>query len=223
MLYDKNGKELSYDKFKYYDSGYCARIYNYDNIILKIYKYDCKLINIIKKKMFNEIKEIDDKCLVQLIDYYSIFEKNGPFSIIDAYTMKKVNCINENILFKDINYLLECTYELEKMIEKLSKKKIIMFDANERNIIFGENNATIIDPDKFYFSKIRSYKHILYKNKNVLLDYIILYLRSCTKDIAMKNNIYRLLNHNIKYDTELCNIIKEAFNNEEPYKVLKKQ
>ena len=40
MLYDKNGKELSYDKFKYYDSGYCARIYNYDNnIVINLNNY----------------------------------------------------------------------------------------------------------------------------------------------------------------------------------------
>jgi hypothetical protein len=135
--------------------------------------------------MFNILKDVDDKSFVKLREYYFYFYPNFMFSDLDAYTMDMVPFDRKNILnllYTDLDYLYECSYELERLAEKLSRLKIVLFDTNGYNIIFNEHGAVIIDPDKFYRTPLLPYSVVLRKNKEAVLEYIRSYIYRCARE-----------------------------------------
>ena len=222
-LYSKNNK-LDTDHFLYFDEGGRARVYKNGEVVLKYYKISCKYSFYMSKKLFNLLKELDLPHLVTLYDmYYNQKSIMNHFKLMDGYTMKLVNHKVKHVSKKSTEYLLDMISELEKMIEVLSQNKIVMEDNHYRNIIFSENDVTIIDPDQFYISSIRSYESVLEENKKLLIGYI---LASICNDMSNGYNYLYLqqLVEPLRVGDNSCIAKKfaEYFQEKTPYLTLKK-
>ena len=172
-LYGEN-KRLDTNHFKYFDEGGRAIVYKNKEVLLKYYRTGCKYCFYMSKKLFNILKELNLPHLVTLYDmYYNQKSVLNRFKLMDGYTMKLVTNKVEHITNQRTEYLLDMISELEKMIDVLSRNKIIMEDNHYRNIIFSENDVTIIDPDQFYIAPLSSYEGVLEENKKILIGYVL--------------------------------------------------
>lgn len=234
MLYDKNGKVFDTEGFKEtrYSSSQ-ARIYEKDNVLLKAYKFpiddfDKPRTTPIKKRVFEDIKEMDNKNIVKLLDYYYIYEKHF-LCPIDAYTMEKED--NEHIDIVDVDnlYLTSSVEALEKLASELAKKRIIMWDCHEKNIIFSSKGPTIIDVDMFY-KKLWSKSRIEIINKRQILRYLRGYALDCysmkhpTKQDEVIDEIFaisNLFNIRINDKLDLAHELNKKLQNRSIKKILK--
>ena len=207
MLYNKYGKELVDTGFGEFDNGTCANVYrDPNNLLLKVYKWDVNPRSHLTKSMFNILKDVDDKSFVKLRDYYFYYYPNFMYSDLDAYTMDMVPFDRKNILnllYADLNYLYECSYELERLAEKLSKLKIFLFDTNGYNIIFNEHGAVIIDPDKFYRVPFLPYRMVLRQNKEAILEYIRSYIYRCARESGYGYQLKYAMTDPLLYNKDL--------------------
>ena len=222
--YSPNGN-LETTGFVYYDEGSCARVYKKDSLLLKAYKLDCKYYHMISPKLFDYLKNADFPHMLKLRDYYYL-EKSIWNKIIgiEAYTMDYAGEKIPSLLQASTEYLLDMVSDLEKLIIKLSQQKIIMNDTHSGNIIFGDNQVTVIDPDQFSFARFQSFSSILKKNKYAILNYII---STMVHEIEYhpKDNIYCFDLYSLKYiDLDcLAKSLQEYFKEQTPYLTLKKK
>lgn len=184
MLYDKDGKIFNTEGFKETRYGSSqARIYERDNVLLKAYKYpseedvDKHKINPIKRRIFEDIKEMNNENIVKLLNYYYEYDKHF-LCPIDAYTMEKENNDHVDIVEADNLYLTSSVEALDKLAKELAKRRIIMWDCHEKNILFSSKGPTIIDVDMF-FKKLYSKTRIEIINKRQILLYLKRYTLDC--------------------------------------------
>lgn len=187
--YNKNKEEFDLTGFNYYSSGVCANVYTNNEIAFKVYKQDCKYRLYLSKKIFTILKGIKTAGLVELIDYYH--EDDSRFLPMDAYSMKFVKGKDVDILHADKEYLNDCLEQLDETINKLSERKIVMFDAHSDNILFKENGPTIIDPDQFYHAAFISKKEIYEKNKIRILEY---FMSTIMDNMKLNHDSYVIIN-----------------------------
>lgn len=209
--------------FVYYDEGSCAKVYKKGQLLLKTYKLDCKYYHMISPKLFNFLKNADFPHMLKLRDYYYLDKSLWNKIIgIEAYTMDYAGERIPSLLNASTEYLLDMVSDLEKMIALLSKQKIIMKDTHGGNIIFSENDVTVIDPDQFSFAKFSSYASVLKRNKYAILNYIISSMVYEIEDDP-KGKKYCFDLYSLKYvDLDcLAKSLKDFFTEETPYLSLK--
>lgn len=215
ILYNLNQEPIEFNDYKYFDYGMRANVYKKENIVLKIYKSDCLYKYYIKKDLFNKLKELNDKNIVKLYNYYYFLNSSiNKILPIDAYTMNYIKNDNINLLTINKEYLLNTIDSLENTCYNLSKNKIEIHDAHHSNIIFNNNGASIIDVDSFLLDKLRSTKKILLHNKKELLYYIKSKLKNEYYNLSEVENFYKLekyLSFNLKNNItdEIDKIYKE--------------
>ena len=153
MLLFADNAVLKSDFFKYYDEGTKAYIFKFHQLLLKYYNSDCHLREKIFPEVFNAIKELKIKHMVELCDLYYTDRVKRDDLYMYGYTM--INCGKRlsSVLCQSTGYLLELVHELEtQTVVELSKARIVLVDTHFRNIFFTENNVHIIDPDYFRIS-----------------------------------------------------------------------
>ncbi len=188
------------ESYLYLSEGKNAKVFVYKDNLLKLYKYDCTYKSMISKSMFKTLKEIENK---NFVDLGEIVYREKERLFIDGYTMKKVDGDKIDLIEADTEYFLEMMHCLDNLADEFTRKRIIMYDTHEKNIIFTENNVTVIDPDKF-FKSIRNKKNIFLINKLRIMEYI-----NCTLMSDYINNNHRnmseimLPNHEIRNNTDL--------------------
>lgn len=225
LMYDKYGNQIEFlDKdFKYFNEGSNAKLYEYKDKIhlLKIYKDDIKTSFIIKRRMFNTLKDINDKRFVKLEEYYTYLEKFSLF--LDGYTMENVKDDKLDLTNTPTEYIVEELNELTKLIDKLSKERIKIFDSHYNNMIFSNDKFTIIDPDSFAFDGFASYKRILLHNKSELLNYFSSNLIHYA-NLNLKGEIYDSFFdlNTMDLDNELLTNIESRFREKTPLESYKK-
>lgn len=183
IYYNSEGKKIEFkkNKDKFINNGYCANVYKYDSkYAIKIYNHNCNKEYRLKKDMFYEIDDIKSDNLVKIYDtlykkniqnslkkfiFTTLYKENDFLNnyIIDGYLMKYYEPSKLNILETDIEYMLQNMYQLEKLFNIFTNKSILVQDVKIGNIILGENNIVIIDPD--LFDKV-SYSYELLRSIN---------------------------------------------------------
>lgn len=227
ILYDKNHNKLDTDFFTYYDTqlpGKCSKVYIKDDKLLKIYNNDTSIKKIMKKDMFNKLKELDIPNVIKLYDYYFMFDDFLSRLWIDAYTMDFIDRDETNLLYSDIDYICEMALKLEEVAKILAKNHITIFDSHEGNIIFKKNDVTIIDQDQFYFNYLLPYQLLFIKNKKEILNYIrsTLLYESSNENPQFKFDLSKSLYFDINHDTDISKVLKDRFSDKTIYKSLKK-
>lgn len=236
MLYDKDGKIFNTEGFKETRYGSSqARIYERDNVLLKAYKYpseedvDKHKINPIKRRIFEDIKEMNNENIVKLLNYYYEYDKHF-LCPIDAYTMKKENNDHVDIVEADNLYLTSSVEALDKLAKELAKRRIIMWDCHEKNILFSSKGPTIIDVDMF-FKKLYSKTRIEIINKRQILLYLKRYALDCyskkhpTLSDGLNDemlSIMDIFNIRINSKLDLAYEINKKLQNKSVKKILKK-
>ena len=223
-LYSKNGN-LDTSGFMYYNEGSCAKVYKQGQMLLKAYKIDCKYWNMINLKLFQRIKEANIPHMLKLYDYYYAEKSFWNYILgMEAYTMGYAGERIPSLIHAKTEYLLDMIADLEKILPELCKNKILLNDTHYGNIIFSENNVTIIDPDRFYLVKHHGYDYILKKNKEAIVDYVISTmvheLIQSKKDELIIHTPYYL--RNLSTDC-IAMSFKQYFTEDEPYLTLKKK
>ena len=225
MFYNLDDEIFITKDFEFLNEGMCAKLYRLDDIVLKIYKFDCTYKYYIRKSMFNKLKELNIPNIVELLDYYYYY-KSKLYKLLppDAYTMKYVEDDNISILNTNVEYLLETISSLEKTCLKLSKNKIEINDAHSKNIIFNKNGATLVDVDSFCFSRLKSFQKLfLYNQKQ-----IVKYLKSRLINEYNSMNIYTYkLNYLLDFNSLTSNIsitdeLKKIMDKKTPIESLRK-
>lgn len=170
ILYSENNKQLDSRKFKYLDRGNCSVVSKNGNIVLKIYKIDCKSVYRLNKSMFKQLKKLDDPNLVRLRNMYYHYKTSAyKLSSIDAYTMDYIKLLPQRITDLDRQQLLELFLSLDETLRRLSEHKIVLRDVHTKNIIINPDRIIILDPDMFYNLKTKSKSKIYSLNKNIML------------------------------------------------------
>jgi tRNA A-37 threonylcarbamoyl transferase component Bud32 len=170
ILYSSNNKQLDSKNFKYLNSGNCSTVSKHGDIVLKIYKIDCKSIYRLNKSMFKQLKKLDDPNLVRLRNMYYHYKATAyKLSSIDAYTMDYIKLLPQRITDLDRQQLLELFLSLDETLRRLSENKIVLRDVHTKNIIINPDRIIILDPDMFYTLKTKSKSKIYSLNKNILL------------------------------------------------------
>lgn len=188
--YDKNNNKFYVDDFEFFNEGVCAKVFKKDDILFKVYKFDCKYRFYLSKKMFNAIKNLNINSMVKLLDYY--YSYKTLFLPMDAYSMKLVDGKDIKLIYADKEYVKDIAKCLEETIRILTDNKIIMFDCHYKNILFKENGVTIIDPDQFGFYKLLTKKKIYEKNKLMCIKYITDTIKHEVDDKTLCNYLYSL-------------------------------
>lgn len=171
--YSSKNIMLDTEKFEYFDQGGCANIYRNDDILLKIYNYECKYKHYLSKAMFRTIKNSDIPNMVKLLDYYHRHTgKVERLKPMDAYTMEMVKGNKVNLLEQKRDYLKDIIDQLEDTIERLVELKIVIEDPTSHNIIFTDNGVTIIDPDQFIRVPFFTNNFLYSCNKEKMITYL---------------------------------------------------
>lgn len=222
VYYNRKLEKIDLSSMKYMTSGGCASIYHNNDIVFKRYYHNTSYSMRLNSDMFDLLKQIDNPHFIKLIDIYSkmnylVLLKNrislSNFKV-DGYTAKYYTDNTVDVLYENVNYILENFCELEKLFKLFSDNKIVATDVRRDNVIIGKKDIIIIDPDLFYITNTVN-SQIELKNKTKLLKLF----RSILVD-AVSN--FPLYGKYIKYiDEELCNIeIKE--NTDVTYEISKK-
>ena len=207
MLLFADNAVLKSDFFKYYDEGTKAYIFKFHQLLLKYYNSDCHLWDMISPSVFNAIKELKIKHMVELCDLYYTDRVKRKALYMCGYSMIDCGKRLSSVLCQPTEYLLEMVYELEtQTVVELSKARIVMVDTHFRNIFFTENNVHIIDPDYFRISSFDE-KKVLEINLERLWEYLL------------STFIYELYDgYNYRY---LCSVFERIQYQREPTLTLK--
>ena len=208
IYYGNDNTVINTEGFRYVNRGMKACIYEKDGLVFKKFNTDTQPKYILKKKVFKKLKSLDIPHFITLDNYYYQFKGLNELLCIDAYTYKYIDQDNTTLLFQDKEYILEMVNELTKAIDCFTKNGIGLFDCHSGNIIFSENDVTIIDPDMFYLSKMPS-RILNRKNKIKLLNYIKSTLNSNIEkycDSSYYYNYAKLFDFKVNSDTD---IVKE--------------
>ena len=145
---------------QYVGEGCCARIYRCDDVILKKYYDSTERIIRLDIDVFKFLKTIDSPFFIKLYDAYI----NGNYKDfilsfihlfdfrIDAYTAKYYEESDIDPILYTKSYLLESFYEIEKVIDYLSKNRIAINDLKSDNTVVTKNGIVLVDPDLFKFT-----------------------------------------------------------------------
>lgn len=119
-------------------------------------------------------------------------EDNFKTKSIDAYKTKFHAKIEENILDKEIEFLLEMINEIRALVFVLSYEHILLDDIKPDNTIIEDNNILLIDWDKWYQASLE-------------VDYII------TLNMFEINQLFRRLYRNACENSYERNAIDNLF------------
>ena len=177
MTYEELNKNKNFmNNYKYLISGGTANIFVYEDNIVKLYKGYCEEYLKIKKNIFLSLKTINSESFVSLGEM--IFRRGNASIRPDGYTMKRVEGENIDLIECSTEYILSMIERLDNLSKEITNRKIKINDSNPHNIIFTDNNVTIIDPDEYYhtiipkviLSIVNKNEMIKYINKRLLLD-----------------------------------------------------
>ncbi len=175
--YNRNGKVLKIErKMEYLTSGECASVRHNNKIILKEYFSDTTINCRLTAKLFDILKDIDDKHFIKLFEIYSDmdlleliqYKTNFRNFVVDAYTAEYYSDNSVNVLYEPIDYLLNNFSELESLFDIFTDNSIITDDVKRKNAILSHSGIVIIDPDTFYTSSL-SKQDIAIENKMELM------------------------------------------------------
>lgn len=170
-LYDKNTNLVEFNNLSLIYQSDDSRIYTDGSIALKL--FDGHMSKTMDKKIFEILKDLKIKNLVELYEYYytdSSFVSS--FFSMDGYSMKYINDEKTSLVSSEFNDLEKIIEEMEYTLNELSNYRIRIRDAHEGNIIFTKNGFTIIDVDKFIYDKKNIYSDIYKYNKEQMIRYI---------------------------------------------------
>ena len=185
-VYITNDKECT--KFYYSEQPLGARIYT--------------------TKMFEILKGLNLENFYQLLEP---FYRDKLLTTIGAYSMKYYSESKTSILDMPIEYIIYNFSILYQNAQILSEEKIIMRDLNNRNVIVGDENITIIDAEEYTINHLSTQKHILHQNTLIILT-------------LLKNLFIAELKKQKIYNEQSEYIVKELFSyDKEPVKRLSKK
>lgn len=182
--YNREGNvlELKKDNMDFLNSGSFGQVLHNSDLIFKEYYHWTGKDFRLTPKMFDILKQVNNKHFIELFDIYSNFNpldlvmlKLGIKKfIIDAYTAKYYPDNSVNALYEKIDYILDNFREIEKLFDEFANNKIYTSDIKRKNCILGNNNIVIIDPDSFFRSnshkdiiKICNKRNLLYLFKDI--------------------------------------------------------
>lgn len=176
--YNREGKRLDIreENLFFLGEGYQAKVFHDGKRAFKQYKkrnyaYSAK----ISLTIFDYLKELHHPNLFSLDDVFcklddssfSLFRSGiQPFRV-DGYTSKYYAYDSTNVLLAPTDYLLDNFRELDRLIERFSKDRILTFDLGRRNVILDPNNIILIDPDEF--CEVEGSRSLSFDNKSNLL------------------------------------------------------
>lgn len=196
--YNRNFQKLELENMKYLSQGdYWEVSYN-DEIILKEYFGFTNNSYRIKENIFDILKSIDDKHLIELYDIYTAKNKIKIFFgkllqsqfKVDSYTAKYYSDNSVNALNEPKEYLLENLFELQKLFNILTENNICTKDVKRANTIIGKEGIVIIDPDLFYIPKEK--ENVALINQLNLLN---LFKSICLASIDTKRDLDSILKY----------------------------
>ena len=196
--YNRNFQKLELENMKYLSQGdYWEVSYN-DEIILKEYFGFTNNSYRIKENIFDILKSIDDKHLIELYDIYTAKNKIKIFFgkilqsqfKVDCYTAKYYSDNSVNALNEPKEYLLENLFELQKLFNILTENNICTKDVKRANTIIGKEGIVIIDPDLFYIPKEK--ENVALINQLNLLN---LFKSICLASIDTKRDLDSILKY----------------------------
>lgn len=183
---------------KYLSQGDCGEVSYNDEIILKEYFEFINNNYRIKEKVFDILKSIDDKHLIELYDIYTAKNKIKIFFgkllqcqfKVDCYTAKYYSDNSVNALNEPKEYLLENLFELQKLFNILTENNICTKDVKRANTIIGKEGIVIIDPDLFYIPKEK--ENVALINQ---LNLLSLFKSICLASIDTKRDLDSILKY----------------------------
>lgn len=183
---------------KYLSQCDCGEVSYNDEIILKEYFGFINNSYRIKEKVFDILKSIDDKHLIELYDIYTAKNKIKIFFgkllqcqfKVDCYTAKYYSDNSVNALNEPKEYLLENLFELQKLFNILTENNICTKDVKRANTIIGKEGIVIIDPDLFYIPKEK--ENVALINQLNLLN---LFKSICLASIDTKRDLDSILKY----------------------------
>lgn len=150
-----NDSFVSFDNAKGVNYGSCSEIYVDGDLAIKKYFEDKSpmFFGRMDKDVFETLKTIDSNCFIDLKDSFSkqaiiVDEKE---EVLTGYTYKYIKAIDQLMIDMPMEYTLNTLYEFRLLLEYLNGYHLAVRDAHARNVVKGENNLVIIDPDCYYF------------------------------------------------------------------------
>lgn len=196
--YNRNFQKLELENMKYLSQGDCGEVSYNDEIILKEYFGFINNSYRIKEEIFDILKSIDDKHLIELYDIYTAKNKIKIFFgkllqcqfKVDCYTAKYYSDNSVNALNEPKEYLLENLFELQKLFNILTENNICTKDVKRTNTIIGKEGIVIIDPDLFYIPNEK--ENVALINQLNLLN---LFKSICLASIDTKRDLDSILKY----------------------------
>ena len=196
--YNRNFQKLELENMKYLSQGDCGEASHNDEIILKEYFGFTNNSYRIKENIFDILKSIDDKHLIELYDIYTAKNKIKIFFgkilqsqfKVDCYTAKYYSDNSVNALNEPKEYLLENLFELQKLFNILTENNICTKDVKRANTIIGKEGIVIIDPDLFYIPNEK--ENVALINQLNLLN---LFKSICLASIDTKRDLDSILKY----------------------------
>lgn len=208
-------------KGKYLGKGICAKCYLLEDgvTVYKKFKYPHAIYDIERFKYFKE------KNKGNILFPYD-FNISG-YSFVGYYTtFVPGQTLNKSIFDADLYSLAEHSIKLEKNIDYISHKKIVMLDFHCENIMYDYKKITVIDPDEYSIRDWETYLEIKKRNlkiysrvfnnlivKKIKCGYNDFLIESIHKykdtDILVSDMIYQILNSINCYYKEDIKTIKE--------------
>lgn len=171
QYYDKEGNLVEFNGTRTNLLGANGEIYKIDDKIA--YKrYFSYAENRIKQAIFDFIRDLKNPHMVRLLDRYYLAEDIENFDIfsfyvnnpaiydspynkdlqkVDLYTYEWVKKEYLDILEESVDYLLDNTNELLKLVDILSANGIKLADMRTDNLVCNKQGITLIDPDMYSF------------------------------------------------------------------------
>lgn len=165
----KEAVDIDIDHMKYLSSGSCGIVYCNNEMILKEYRSDTEKYYRLTTAVFDILKEMDHKHLMDIYDVYSLQSSSvfHPF-IIDAYTAKYYQDDSVNIFYEPSDYVIDNFREIEQLLEKLARYHVLACDLKRKNTIIGKNGMVLIDPDLFCITATKDTYFALHHKRNLI-------------------------------------------------------
>ncbi len=216
--YDRKGKVLigQNNNMEYLSAGECATVsYNYEMIFKEYFSdtfFNCRL----NPTLFDIFKDIHNDHFIKLFEIYCDMDllefirfKIGVRKfVVDAYTAAYYSDDSVNVLYESIDYILDNSYESDKLFDIFTDNMIVTEDVKRKNAILGHSGIIIIDPDLFYISSLPK-QDIAVANKRELLTLIRSICISGMANIENHDDIFRkivldLVDIDIDYKTDIA-------------------
>ncbi len=187
--YDCSGVEHEFDLSDNIGHGWCGDVYRYDSEwVLKKYRDFCSGRLRLKKDIYDIVKELDSKYIVEFKDLLFKDKDAKAKTPIDGYTCRYVRPEMVDILSMPTDYLTDNIDEISKVFAELSNRGVRVSDLKGSNVIIQNDKIVLIDIDLFH--RVRTGK----KKLNRLNQLDLLYL---FKEI-LSDSVYEY-EHNFNY------------------------